>query len=353
MNIKQGFHFLTLAIAFGSATVHADADVADAASGRKGGAVSEAAIAKAQEKFAQAMRIVDQFKDQAQAQGINGANWRFEMLANLMRGPEANFAAVGLARTFGDAMSASSRIAPGSSAPPAATPMSLGTTTSDLVYVPITPCRILDTRGNGGPLAAGSSHDYYFSASNPGFGACSVVLQIPGSSAAAAFAVNVTVDETGLSGFGIGSYLQLFPQGSSTTTSFINFGPGQVIANSGVLTVNQATGLFTLYTSAPAQVIMDTYGVFVAPEATALDCVDTTKVTGNILGNHSLSITANACPATHTAVSGSCFGGGTASRSVEEAVMSATSRWVCRFQDYSNTSYEVAASTRCCRVPGR
>ena len=330
--------------------------------------VDAQALARARAKFVHALSIVDQFKAQAAAARITGDNWRFYMVGNLMQGSEVNFPSVSLARSFADAMNASMAVAragnPASGDPngeaasvstAASVAAGLGTATSDLVYVPITPCRVVDTRAGGPPIPAGAVNSYYFDpgVANVGAGYCSVYGQIPGSSyGAAAFAANVTVDESGITGFVAGSYLQIYPQGGSTGTSFMNFAPNQIIANAGIISLNQANGQFSVVASAPSQFIIDTYGVFIAPQPTALDCVNTansapfTLTTAAFYGGTN----APACPAGYTRVS-TITNGGTGDTASLSNVVTGDGYAYYRYYGSSSVSFVVAA--KCCRVPGR
>lgn len=47
------------------------------------------------------------------------------------------------------------------SAPQVVAPQTLGATTSDLVFTPITPCRIVDTRLAGGPIAGNFTRSFF------------------------------------------------------------------------------------------------------------------------------------------------------------------------------------------------
>ena len=349
---KIGFAISLLALSIGTAVA------AGPSKGPANPAVDPSALARAEAKFAAALAVVDQFKAQAAAEGITGDAWRFQMVGNLMQGSEANFASVAFARSYSDAMDASiavaragnpasnSEAASGSSA--ASVAAGLGSATTDLVYVPITPCRVLDTRAGGAAVAAGVVKSYYFVNSNVGGGSCSVTSQIPGSYSAAAFAANVTVDESGLSGFGAGSYLQIYPESGSTTTSFMNFNPNQIIANAGIISLNQANGKFSVVSNAPTQVIVDTYGAFIAPQPTALECMNATS-TSSFLG-----IVVATCPAGY-----GVSGGGCTSSSVYDHTYSAypdsATTFTCGF--YPETSKTIGATltayARCCRVPGR
>ena len=368
--IRTAASLLTLAIgtlAFaapraGMAAGHADGALLPHSSAANAPQADAQALERAKAKFAYALSIVDQHKGQAKAAGIAGDNWRFEMVGNLMKGSEADFPSVSLARSFADAMSASLSVARSgngvkpSSSSNEAVPAIVGTTggglgspTTDLVYVPITPCRVLDTRAaGGGVLAAGAVNTYFFSGSNVGAASCSVAGQIPSSSAAAAFAANVTIDDSSLGGFTPGAYLQIFPQGTSTPTSFMNFGPGQIIANAGIVSLNQTNGQFSIVTSAPANVIVDTYGVFIAPQPTALDCV-------TVNNNSSFLGVVNAtCPATYTLTGGGCQSNSINDHTYQTLPNSSTT-WGCGFwpETGGTIGTTLTAYARCCRVPGR
>lgn len=316
--------------------------------------ISADALNRAQTKFAHALRIADQFKDQARAQGITDDIWRFEMVGRLMRGSETDYASVSLARSLPDAMAASLRIAnasskaeiPAQAASSVAAPNSLGSATTDLVYVPITPCRILDTRPNA--LAALSTQTYSFDSTNAGHAACSVTNQIPGTKAAAAFAVNVTVDETGVSGTG---YITLFPQGGSPGgTSFINFTPGQTFANAGIVPVNQSNGQFSLFTSAVTNVIMDAYGVFIAPQPTQLQCQNV-ATDYSLAANDSGDFFSPTCPSGYSVTSANCYT--QQSSGVYLAGNTTGVTGICKFVNTTGATVPVTAGALCCRVPGR
>jgi len=306
-------------------------------------------LARADAKFKRAMAVVSQVSTQAEAAGVTGNSWRGEMLANLMRGAEENFDVVRLAPSFGAAMSASMQVARAeTSRIDASGAKALNSGTYDLVYVPITPCRVVDSRAAGAPIPANTVMSYFYSTGNTGSGACSVTGQIPSyaSNSVAAFAANITLDETGLTGFAVGSFLKVYPEGGSTTTSFMNFGPNQVIANAGIVTVNPGNAQFSVVANAPAQVIVDTYGVFIEPEATALDCI-TTAVTSVVIGatQHNFA-TAPACATGYTGVALYCR------MAFQADTLAASSGRSCSGTS-TNPASTIEASQRCCRIPGR
>ena len=132
------------------------------------------------------------------------------------------------------------------------------TAVTGLVYTPITPCRIVDTRVTGGPFAAKETRTYSTNgAATQGGGACTVYSGTTPS----ALSINITVDATSLgtpTQFGFLTVTQAPGPGSS----WMNFPGGGVIANAGVATINQTNGSFAVKTQNAANVIVDVFGYF-------------------------------------------------------------------------------------------
>ncbi len=120
-------------------------------------------------------------------------------------------------------------------------------------FVPITPCRVLDTRNPegvlGGPvLAANSTRTFPLAA-----GSC----RIPAN--ATAYSLNVTVVP-----FGVLHYLTLWPAGQPMPLAATIDSPGQVISNAAIVAAgtNSAINVFAYdYT----HVILDLNGYFISP----------------------------------------------------------------------------------------
>ena len=123
---------------------------------------------------------------------------------------------------------------------------------SGLRFVPVTPCRIADTRNAAGPLggpalAAGSSRDFAVPLS-----ACG----IPAS--AAAYSLNVTVVPAGPLG-----YLSVWPAGQSQpVVSTLNSLDGRIKANAAIVPAG-LNGAFTLFATDLTHVIVDINGYFI------------------------------------------------------------------------------------------
>jgi len=146
-------------------------------------------------------------------------------------------------------------------------PLSLGSGTSQLVFTPIPPCRIADTRGTGartGILATGvpRTFDLTTDAFGKGQGGQTSCPGLP-SFSFYGWSVNLTA-----TGFSTNGYLQVYPFGGSVpATSILNYGPPLLsIANSSTLTGCYAcSDDINIVAASPTHVILDVYGYFEVP----------------------------------------------------------------------------------------
>ena len=109
----------------------------------------------------------------------------------------------------------------------------------------------------------------------------------------------------------------------------------------------------------PTQFIVDVFGVFAAPTASTLDCVDGAFVTTTFdTTTRNYSLTAGACPAGYANVSVNC----SISAATSPAASSATRQGginnpnavaTCSGHYSGASTVTVTAEARCCRVPGR
>jgi hypothetical protein len=331
----------------------------DSASASQAGQQGDAgALARAQQKFTHALQVTRRFDAQAVQEGMTSENWRFAMIANLMKGSEQSFSQVEGAASYASAVSASVQVATqANSTATASEAKSLGGATTDLVYIPINPCRTADTR-LGTQVNALTPTDFNFDAVNTGALACSVANSIPGGAVIpAALAANITIDDKLLTGFPTGSFLAVYPQGGTAGSSWVNFSPGEIIANSGVISINQSTGFFTVLTSAPAQVVVDVYGVFVAPQATALNCTTVSNTTA--LSLLSPTTVTTQCAAGYTMVGGGCSSttllGAILGTGPSDAFQSGANNYTCDYNALGALGIlgNGTAHATCCRTPGR
>jgi uncharacterized repeat protein (TIGR03803 family) len=115
--------------------------------------------------------------------------------------------------------------------------------------VPVTPCRLVDTRQTGGPIQGGTSRNFIV----PQLGGC----DIPAS--AAAYSLNVTVVPNGPLG-----YLTIWPEGEiQPFVSTMNSPDGRTKANASI--VPSGNNAVSVYVTNTTNVILDINGYFAAP----------------------------------------------------------------------------------------
>src|SRR3974390_2144950 len=117
-----------------------------------------------------------------------------------------------------------------------------------LAFVPVTPCRIVDTRTATGPvLAAGSTRDFPI----PNQHGCNI------PATAAAYALNFTVVPRGPLG-----YLSVWPTGASQPlVSTLNSYDGRVKANAAIIPAGTG-GAITVYVTDETDLVVDISGYF-------------------------------------------------------------------------------------------
>jgi hypothetical protein len=257
----------------------------------------------------------------------------------------------------------------------------LGETTTDLVFVPINPCRIADTRfGGGGFLSSGSPRDFIYanppggsfgsqggSATNCGLVFAGGITPLPPR----AIAATVTV----VNASGPGNFV-IYPAGTApATTSVVNYTAGAVLANSTVIVGAQGGAAdFTVALNGPAHtadMIVDAIGYYYAPAATELDCVQARNpldAAGNVPAASS-AIFDVACPAGYRLTGGGCnfFDPVTGTPAVplnnavilhqsyqpHDDVLGPLNRWVCHWTNSDTVTWRMQARAACCRIPGR
>ena len=216
----------------------------------------------------------------------------------------------------------------------------------NMVFMPIAPCRMADSRSSsGGKLQANVARAYRnFAAPGQGGSSTCNLSSPPGLQSGTPSALALTVTATQAEG---GGWLTLSPYGVTGSTSALNFVPGVDIANSTLVKAAGAGSFdFQVTPSANVHVIVDLLGFYVRSEPTALDCVTLTSASTVIpAGSSSTTISAPSCAAGYTQTATLCesFNRGAVLRDV---VMS----W-CQYDQGASASTGLA-HTRCCRVPG-
>jgi hypothetical protein len=118
-------------------------------------------------------------------------------------------------------------------------------------YVPLRPCRVLDTRGSGGPLAAGATRTVPVSAT-PG---CAVPATATG--------VEASVSAVAPGGEG---YARIWPAGAAApNATFLNYATGQATTNTGAIAVGNSASLSLRNFGGPSNYVVDIQGYFAKP----------------------------------------------------------------------------------------
>ncbi len=200
-------------------------------------------------------------------------------------------------------------------------PFNLGAPTSQLVFTPIPPCRIADTRGSGartGILAAGvpRTFDLTTDAFTKGQGGSSSCVGLPNFSFYA-WSVNIT-----LTGYSTTGFVEAYPFGGSVpTASVANFGPAlAAIANSTTLTgCYSCSDDINILSSAPTHVILDVYGYYEVPSGFATGAITITKLAGTsttVAAGAYTQVAGASCPAGTTIIGGAQTNGSGASNTI-------------------------------------
>lgn len=225
----------------------------------------------------------------------------------------------------------------------------IGSLSTDLVFNPVTPCRIMDTRepgGKSGILVAGTTRSFFgWSTTFAGQGGAATSCGILQTTNLAAIVVNFTVVAPTAAG-----YITAFPvDAAQPTAATVNFTAGSVVGNNATLKVNQ-TGTgdeFKIFTTASVHVVGDVVGYYAKPVATALQCVDTALTNVNLGAGGTADAFAPACATGYASTATFCRA---YSYDVSFAVIDSGQ---CSARSNAVTATSISASQRCCRIPGR
>lgn len=303
------------------------------------------------DKAGYAAAIVARWEDSAREAGRWDENYPVDLLDSLMKlGPETLLAA-GEASSYPALMTV---LATGREAPTVegASPSSLGQSFQDLVYTPVTPCRIVDTRrAVGGALAAGVARSFDVDSSNLAVqGGSATGCGIPLAVAQAVTMTIVVVQPAGrghLTAWGLGA--------QPAASSVLNYAAGDVIANTAIIPVVPGSGNdFTLFSLAATHLVVDVLGYFAAPNATRLDCMTVpSDVIAVPVGE--LTVVDAFCPAGRAATGG---GYDTAESTIAFPGLFMTSTplangWRTVVENHTSGPRDIQTFARCCRLPGR
>ncbi|MBA3930073.1 MAG: hypothetical protein C0521_10865 [Xanthomonas sp.] len=227
------------------------------------------------------------------------------------------------------------------------TPKVLGALNNDLVYTPVAPCRIVDTRStSAGAINANATRNFLgvnasnFSAQGGSATNCGTLGLV-----ATAIAVNVTAVVPNGAG-----YATVYPYATTQpSTASVNYTAGDVVNNALIVQIPNPLGSFdfSIYSLAQSHYVVDIVGYFAPPLATALQCVDTTSTITSVAAGATANSVAPACPAGYTQTATNC------ESQTWQMPFVFFKNGTCSAQNNSGGAAELRASRTCCRVPGR
>jgi hypothetical protein len=224
----------------------------------------------------------------------------------------------------------------------------LGSLDQDLVFIPITPCRIFDTRpsqGGTGAIPAAGTKNFIVSgtASYAAQGGASSNCGVVDGINVAAAAINMTVVSGGAAGF-----ITAFPLGATKPlAATVNYGANDVRGNMAIVKVSQTGGLedLSIYSSSQTDVIGDIVGYYSNPRGTAFACSfppeNTLVVAPGVVGRVAIP----ACTFNISGATPYCTTDGL-------DMVSYGGANVCAMKNMGATPATITAGRRCCGVPG-
>lgn len=230
----------------------------------------------------------------------------------------------------------------------------LGALDADLVFTPITPCRIADTRIAGGAITANGTRNFFsVNAGNytaQGGSATDCGLLGVGASAVA---INITAVTPSAAG-----YATVYPFGATQPlAASVNYTAGAIVNNAIITKIPNPlqSSDFTVYTFAQSNFVIDIVGYFAAPQATPLDCVNTSIQTFTITANTTNFFNNPTCPTGYRAQTPYCWtaASGVYSQGSGFNANVPSNATFCAWQNTTGSSQSVFGGNVCCRIPGR
>ena len=302
-------------------------------------------------RFERAQAIVRNVAADAERLRLH-AGWESATLSSLLARPSAELAAIAGTTQYATLFDRAK-----------ASPKALGDPSTDLVFRPVTPCRIIDTRFVGGKITGARSYD---TSTMP----CGLSGFADG--AIAALVINVTVVDTSAQAPG---FLTIRPEGATGTSALLNWfisSPTAQISNAAIVPIDQGAPAndLEIVTSSAVDVIVDLFGLFLSPGATPLQCETPRNPMGAAadLAPGAKAVYGANCSAGYVLTGGGCqyftSPDGNAPTADDNKVLLHRSyqpidlagvpenRWVCHWTNNDTITWRVQTRARCCRVPG-
>lgn len=232
----------------------------------------------------------------------------------------------------------------------------LGDVTADLTFTPLQPCRIVDTRSAiDGAIAANSARS--FSAQAASFtsqGGNSSDCGLAAVTQVGAIAVNITAVTPNTAGFAtVYAFGTTRPLASS-----VNYTQGAIVNNAIITRVPSPAQSqdFTIYTFAQSHFVVDLVGYFAPPQATPLQCTNTSLSTFLVPANTSTFFLNPQCPVGYRPVTPYCYSGtpGVSHQGSGLAGnLAGNQDTFCGWFNETSSPQSVLGGNVCCRIPGR
>jgi hypothetical protein len=234
----------------------------------------------------------------------------------------------------------------------ALTTKSLGEPTNDLVFVPVTPCRIFDTRLAGGAIAANTVRSFDVTAvSDYSFqgGDASNCGGVGAAGSFAAAAINFTVVTPTAPG-----YVTAFPfLGAQPLAATVNYNAGDIRGNLSIVKLDQGASAneLSVYSFAQTHLVADIVGYFINPVLDLIDCQETFSANINVGAGSTGTGSSPACTAGYTIMSGGCTMSTFDGRVVSSRSFQNTNTHFCAFRNEGASANTGVAYGRCCKLP--
>ncbi len=231
-----------------------------------------------------------------------------------------------------------------------ATVKTLGALGNDLVYTPIAPCRIIDTRSTAAGAIAGNATRSFVAINASSFTSQGGSATNCGTLGLSATAVAINLTAVTPSGAG---YATAYSFGTAQpVAASVNYTAGAIVNNALIVQIPNPLSSFdfTVYTFAQSHYVADIVGYFAPPVATALQCVETANTSTpdpGVIPGGTRNEVAPLCPTGYTQTATNCE---TTSWLMPIVFIKAGT---CSARNNDSANQFLRASRTCCRVPGR
>lgn len=282
----------------------------------------------------------------------NVRNWAREMVPLFANVPLDNLKRAAGATSF-DQMNSELLVSgnvPGAGAGRTLTPSEIapklfGDADKDLIFVPITPCRIIDTRVSGGVIAANTTRNFDVTSTSSYAGQGGSATDCNGAGNAgsyAAAAINfVAITPSS------GGYITAFPYlATQPTASTLNYTAGAVVANFAIVRLDQTAAAeeMSVYSFAQTHLVADIVGYYRNPGPLVFECVNSGETIESVNAGATRNTVAPTCPLGYTQTATNC------ESSTWQMPFVYFSDGTCSAQNNSSGTAQLRASRTCCRT---